>query len=103
MSTTPQPAPAQADRSGNAIALLLARMRLAAFEPLPSGAFRLFSTPPEWLHDLLPGIETTQEADLLTRFPLLETFLPEATDAWRTAGTGRVCSDMWSETLPNGR
>ncbi|HET7206373.1 MAG TPA: ATP-binding protein [Terriglobales bacterium] len=102
MSTTPQPAPSQADRSLNdTFALLLATMQWAAFEPLPSGAFRLFSTPPDWLRDLMPGIETAQEADVVSRFPLLETFLPEAQDAWQTKGTGRACSDMWSEAHPS--
>ena len=103
MSTTPQPAPSQADRCFNAtVALLLATMQLAAFEPLPSGAFRLFLTPPEWLRDLLPGIETAQEADLVSRFPLLETFLPEAQEAWQATGSGRVCSDIWTEAHPSG-
>ncbi len=103
MSTTPQPAPSQADhRLNDTVALLLAAMQLAAFEPLPSGGFRLISTPPDWLRDLLPGIETAHHADLVARFPLLETFLPEATDAWQAAGSGRACSDMWSETHPGG-
>lgn len=103
MSTTPQPAPSQADHSvSDAIALLLATMQLAAFELLPSGTFRLFSTPPEWLRDLLPGIETAHEADLVSRFPLLETFLPEANDAWQATDVRRACSDIWSEAVPSG-
>ncbi|MGB9103472.1 MAG: histidine kinase dimerization/phospho-acceptor domain-containing protein, partial [Terriglobales bacterium] len=77
-------------------------MQMAAFEPLPSGSFRLFSTPPEWLRDLLPGIESVREADLVERFPLLETFLPEAQAAWQATGSGRACSDIWSETHPGG-
>jgi signal transduction histidine kinase/CheY-like chemotaxis protein/HPt (histidine-containing phosphotransfer) domain-containing protein len=103
MSTTPQPAPSQADHSvHDPVALLLATMQMAAFEPLPSGAFRLFSTPPEWLRDLLPGIESALEADLVERFPLLEAFLPEAQAAWQATGSGRACSDIWSEAHPSG-
>ena len=103
MSTTPPPAPLLADRSFNeTVALLLATMQLAAFARLPGGAFRLFSTPPEWLRDLLPGIGISQEADLVSRFPLLESFLPEAKDAWQSADARRACSDIWSEARPSG-
>ncbi len=102
MSTTPQPTPLQADHSVNdTVALLLATMQLAAFEALPSGSFRLFSIPPEWLRDLLPGIETAPEVDLVERFPLLEAFLREAREAWQ-GGKRRACSDLWSEALASG-
>lgn len=102
MSTTPQ-TPLRADPSvHDTIALLLATMQLAAFEALPSGSFRLFSTPPEWLRDLLPGIETDAEVDLVERFPLLETFLEEAREAWQGVDARRACSDLWSELLPSG-
>ena len=51
MSTTP---PSPADHPvPSTLGLLLAAMQLAAFEPLPGGAFRLISTPPEWLRDLV--------------------------------------------------
>ena len=103
MSTTPQPTPLQAELSANGtIARLLAAMQLAGFEALPNCSFRLISTPPEWLHHLLPDIETAPEVDLVERFPLLEAFLPEAKDAWQSVATSRVCSDLWSETLPSG-
>jgi signal transduction histidine kinase/DNA-binding NarL/FixJ family response regulator len=103
MSTTPQPAPSQADHAvHDLVGLLLATMQMAAFEPLPGGSFRLFSTPPDWLRDLLPGVESAQEADLVGRFPLLETFLPEAQEAWQATGSGRACSDIWSEAHPGG-
>src|SRR5271166_5501494 len=102
MPTTPQ-TPWRADRSvHDTIALLLATMQLAAFEALPSGSFRLFSTPPEGLRDLLPGIETDAEVDLVERFPLLETFLSEAGEVWQAVETRRACSDLWSEPLPSG-
>ncbi|MGA9496567.1 MAG: ATP-binding protein [Terriglobales bacterium] len=103
MSTTPQPTSLQADLSANVTtARLLAAMQLAGFEVLPNYSFRLISAPPEWLHHLLPDIETASEVDLVERFPLLEAFLPEAQDAWQSIATSRVCSDLWSETLPSG-
>ena len=103
MSTTPQPAPSQADHAvHDVVALLLASMQMAAFEPLPNGPFRLISTPPEWLRDLVPGIESAPEADLVERFPLLETFLPEAQEAWQATGSGRPCSEIWAEAHPGG-
>src|SRR5208282_3979457 len=103
MSTTPQPTPLQADHStSDTAALLAAMMQLAAFEALPSGSFRLFATPPEWLRDLLPGIETAPEVDLVERFPLLEAFLPEAREAWQAVDKRRACSDRWSEALASG-
>jgi signal transduction histidine kinase/DNA-binding NarL/FixJ family response regulator len=100
---TPPPMRWQADfSSDHTIALLLATMQLAAFEALPSGSFRLFSTAPAWLLDLLPNIESLSEVDLVERFPLLEAFLPQASEAWRSLGSERVCSDLWSETLTSG-
>jgi len=103
MSTTPQPTPLQADHSANdTVALLLASLQVAAFEALPSDSFRLFSTPPEWLHDLLPSLETNPEVDLVERFPLLEAFLPEAREAWQAVGQSRACSDLWCEAIASG-
>ena len=77
-------------------------LQMAAFEPLPSGSFRLISTPPGWLRDLLPGIESAPEADLVERFPLLEAFIPEARAVWRATGSGRGYSDIWTESHPGG-
>ena len=108
MSTTPQPTPLPVDHSpvdhsmSDPVALLLATMRLAAFEVLPSRSFRLFATPPEWLREFLPGIETAPEVNLVERFPLLEAFLPEAEEAWEAVDKRRACSDLWSEALASG-
>jgi len=103
MSTTPQPTPSQADHSvTDTVALLLATMQLAAFEALPSGSFKLLSTPPGWLREFLPGIETAPEVDLVEHFPLLEAFLPEAEEAWQAVDKRRACSDLWSEVLASG-
>ncbi len=105
MSTTPQPAPpSHAERTiVDAVALLLATMQMAAFEVLPSGRFRLFSAPPEWLRNFSRDIETGAEADLVERFPFLEAFLPEAEEVWHGANASRICSDIWSETDASGR
>jgi signal transduction histidine kinase/CheY-like chemotaxis protein len=103
MSTTPQPAPPQAEQSiRETAALLLAAMEMAAFERLPSGGFRLLTAAPEWMRDLVPGMDTGHETDLVSRFPLLEAFIPEATEVWRGAPPARACSDMWSEANPDG-
>jgi len=101
MSTTPQPLPADHSMSETA-SLLAAMMQLAAFEALASGSFRLFATPPEWLHELLPGIETAPEVDLVERFPFLESFLPEAEEAWQGVDNRRACSVPWTEVLAGG-
>ncbi len=101
MSTTPQPLPADHSMSETA-SLLAAMMQLAAFEALASGSFRLFATPPEWLHELLPGIETAPEVDLVERFPFLESFLPEAEEAWQAVDKRRACSGLWSEAFASG-
>jgi signal transduction histidine kinase/DNA-binding response OmpR family regulator len=77
-------------------------MQLAAFEALPSGSFKLLSTPPGWLREFLPGIETAPEVDLVEHFPLLEAFLPEAEEAWQAVDKRRACSDLWSEVLASG-
>ena len=104
MTTTPPPTPLPVDHSmRDPVALLLAAMQLAAFEASPSGSFRLFATPPEWLREFLPGIETAPEVNLIERFPLLEAFLPEAEQAWQAVDQRRACSDLWSESLAGGR
>jgi signal transduction histidine kinase/CheY-like chemotaxis protein len=81
---------------------MAAMMQLAAFEALPSGSFRLFATPPDWLRELLPGIGTAAEVDLVERFPFLEAFLPEAEEAWQAVDRRRACSGLWSEVLAGG-
>ena len=102
MSTTPQPASSPASRKPDpAAAAVLAAMQLAVFEPLPGGRFRLFSASPTWLRGLAPEIQENSEADLLDRFPLLQTFLPEAEEAWR-GKVERIGSELWTETRPEG-
>jgi len=100
MPMTPQPGPSPASRSTADIAALLAAIELAVFEPLPGGRSRLLSAPPEWLRELMPQLEEASEADLTNRFPLLEAFLPEAEEAWRSGE--RVSSDLWTEARPQG-
>ncbi len=108
MSTTPQPTPLPADYStgdhsmGETAALLAAMMQLAAFEALPSGSFRLFATPPDWLRELLPGIGTASEVDLVERLPFLESFLPDAEEAWQATDNRRACTVPWTEVLASG-
>lgn len=102
MSPTPQPGSSQANRSAaEPAAAILAAMQLSAFEPLAGGRFRLCSAPPKWLRELMPDFAEGGEADLADRFPLLEVFLPEAEEAWRT-GAEPVCSELWTETQPQG-
>ena len=104
MSTTPQPTPLPAEHSmGDTAVLLAAMMQLAAFEALPSGSFRLFATPPDWLRDLLPGIGTAAELDLVESFPFLEVFLPEAEEAWQAIDQRRARSGLWTEKIGDDR
>ncbi len=102
MSTTPQPAPSQAEQSARERTglLLAAEMEMAVFEPLAEGSFRLISAAPAWLRELAPQAEA--EFKLLERFPYLEVFLPEAQQAWAEQKTERVSSDIWSEARPGG-
>ena len=100
MPTTPQPGPSQASRSTADIAAVLAAIELAVFEPASSGRFRLLSTPPQWLRELMPALEEGCEANLIDRFPLLEAFLPEAEEVWRSGE--RTSSDLWTETRTKG-
>jgi len=100
MPPTPQPGPSQANRSTADIAAVLAAIELAVFEPASSGRFRLLSTPPQWLRELMPALEEGYEANLIDRFPLLEAFLPEAEEVWRSGE--RTSSDLWTETRTKG-
>ena len=103
MSPTPQPGPSQASRStAETAAAVLAAMQFAVFEPSPNGKFRLFSTAPAWLPELMPNLEEAGEnIDLAERFPLLDAFLPEAEEAWQKDAE-RVSSDLWTETRRQG-
>ena len=102
MPPTPQPGPLPADRSAaETVIAVLAAMQLAVFEPLPNRRFRLLAAPPLWLRELMPQIEEGRDAVLADRFPLLETFLPEAEEAWRKRAE-RLASDLWSEARPEG-
>ena len=100
MSAIPEAEPSPDSRSpAEVAAAVLAALQLAVFERTPSGRFRLVSAAPEWLRELMP--EIARECNLAERFPLLESFLPEAEEAWQK-GTERVSSDLWTETRPSG-
>jgi len=102
MSPTPQPGSSQANRSAvETAAAVLAAMRLSVFESVAGGRFRLCCPPPRWLRELMPELAEGGEADLLDRFPLLQAFLPEAEAAWQT-GAQQLCSELWTETKPEG-
>jgi signal transduction histidine kinase/DNA-binding NarL/FixJ family response regulator len=79
---------------------VLAAIELAVFEPLPNRGFRLLSAPPDWLRDLMPQLDEAGEADLADRFPLIEAFLPEAEEAWRSGE--RISTDLWTEARQQG-
>ncbi len=102
MPPMPQPAPSPVSRNPDAVVTeLFAAMHCAAFEAVGEGGFRLISPPPSWLRDLLPEIEKNPDADLLDRFPFLESFLPEAEEVWKGARES-ASSDLWSESSPAG-
>jgi len=100
MSAIPQAEPSPDSRT-SAEAAVLAAMQLAVFERTPSSRFRLISAAPGWLRELMPQVSGPGDCDLAERFPLLEAFLPEAEEAWQKGG-GRVSSDLWTETRPQG-
>src|SRR4051812_24742553 len=63
---------------------LLATFQTAVVECDPAGSFRFVIEPPKWLQVLLPESSARSgPLDLLDRFPLLESFLPEAEEAWK--------------------
>src|SRR5512143_1215189 len=100
MSTTPKPVQSQDSRE--AALHLFAALRMAAFVPLPDGRFRLLGASADSLRELLPDTATVSDLDLIDRFPLIESFLPEAEQVWRGMADARLGSDMWAETLPSG-
>ena len=66
------------------------------------GEFRLASPAPGWLLTFLPGVRPDSLIDLVSIFPLLEIFLPDAVLYWTGQASDVPVSDLWSETLPNG-
>ncbi len=82
---------------------LLAAMHFAVFERTPGVGFRSLGVLPEWLRSLAPALSSAGGGvDLAERFPLLESFLPEAEEAWAASVPQRVPSDLWTESGPNG-
>ena len=100
--STPKPAQSPDSFRLQEAASLLVAWRMAAFACRPGQRFQLVTAPPDWLQSIIPGIDAATDVDLIERFPLLESFLPEASEVWQLKDSGRLCSEMWAETLPTG-
>jgi signal transduction histidine kinase/CheY-like chemotaxis protein len=77
---------------------LLAALNIVVLEYTEDN-FQLVGTLPTWLTELVPDLASF---DLITQFPLLEVFLPEAQAYWSGEITTLEPSDLWTETLASG-
>ena len=82
---------------------ILSALGLAVFERHVEGTFALVGKLPAWSHSFhLPKhIELTRE-DLIETFPLLDTFLAEAEEVWRTGQGVPLDSGPWSQSDSSG-
>ncbi len=82
---------------------LLSSFDLAALKRVGPRQFVTAHTPPEWLFQVLPGVETGVPFHLEDMDPFLEGFLYEAEEYWEAPGEDPLLSGMWiggSEELP---
>jgi len=99
MAESSRPAPLANDRP-DLLLRLLATLRIAVVERDSAGVFRLACESPKWLQALLPeSSEQGSALELLDRFPLLESFLPEAEEVWQAGTSARVESEIWTENV----
>src|SRR3954468_1085371 len=61
--------------------------------------FQVLGTIPQWFSELVPDAASL---NLLTKFPLLEAYLPEAKAFWSGEITSVDPSDLWTESLADG-
>src|SRR3954470_23601642 len=61
--------------------------------------FQLLGDIPQWFSELVPDITAL---NLLTKFPLLEAYLPEAKALWSGEIDSLDPSDLWTESLASG-
>jgi len=83
------------------LADIIAALNVAVVE-FHAGEFRLVSPLPDWLLQLLPSVQPDLPIDLISVFPFLEVFLPDAEHYWSGHDLAVPSSDLWSETLPDG-
>jgi signal transduction histidine kinase len=66
---------------------------LAVLSRKATGVFTLCAPPPNWFLPLVAG--ALDDTSLVTAFPFLESFLPEARDFWAQPGAGTLHSGAW--------
>lgn len=66
---------------------------LAVLKPKANGGFMLGAPPPDWFLPLAAG--TLDDDSLVSAFPFLDSFLPEARDFWAQPGAGSLHSGAW--------
>lgn len=80
-------------QKGNELSLMLRSLGVAVFEAKEGERFELLGLPPTWLRAICG--DGFDGADLLDRFPFLETFVDEAEQAWESGTT--AASGLWVE------
>ncbi|MCC6390138.1 MAG: HAMP domain-containing histidine kinase [Bryobacterales bacterium] len=66
---------------------------IAVLKPKTNGGFTLGAPPPDWFLPLVAG--SLDDASLVSAFPFLDSFLPEARDFWAQPGAGSLHSGTW--------
>ncbi len=77
---------------------VLAALNIALWEFRPDGFHVVRGDPPVWLKDF--GTDSLE--DLTALFPFLGVFLPDAIDFWTSRSSGRIESDIWTQSGDSG-
>lgn len=82
---------------------LLAVLEVVVLEREAPGKLRLIGTVPEWFARFRPEAASGSATfDGGLGSPFLENFLVDAEDFWKSGGSGRLKSGLWTETGPMG-
>lgn len=82
---------------------LFAALDIVVMEHIGDGSIQVIGTIPDWFRQLYPNVDMEiGRLRLEEEFSFLELFLNEAEDFWMKNETGRLTSEVWTETDSSG-
>ena len=77
---------------------LFAALDIVVMEYIGDGSIQVIGTIPDWFRQLYPNVDMKIGRLKLEESSFLELFLDEAEDFWMKNETGRLTSEVWTET-----
>ena len=81
---------------------LFAALDIVVMEHIGDGSIQVIGTIPDWFRQLYPNVDMEIGRLRLEESSFLELFLDEAEDFWMKNETGRLTSEVWTETDSSG-